>query len=199
MSGRRLVFATTNRGKLAELKALLCEALEVLSPAELSSVPEVEEDQPTFEGNAEKKARAFAEVTGLPALADDSGLCVDALGGRPGVLSARYGEDDAGRIRRLLEELSGVPEERRGATFRCALCLARPGGRVVVEVGECPGVITREPRGAQGFGYDPVFLVPGLGKTLAELSRAEKSAISHRGRAFQKMRGHLLELAREAS
>lgn len=190
-----MIFATANPGKLAELRGLVGGALEVVSAAEFPHPPQVEEDQESFEGNAEKKARAYAEASGLPALADDSGLCVDALGGRPGVHSARYGSDDAGRIRRLLEELREVPEDARTARFRCALCLAVPGGEVVVEVGECEGRILGRPRGAGGFGYDPVFWVPSLGRTFAELSPHEKSAISHRGQAFRRMLPHLLALA----
>lgn len=188
----RLLFATGNRGKLGELRELLGGALEVVSPSELGLSLELEEDQPTFEANAQKKARAWAKASGLWALADDSGLCVDALGGRPGVHSARYAPDDASRILRLLEELSGVPEEKRSARFRCALCLARPEGEAVVETGELEGRILPVPRGAGGFGYDPVFFVPAAGKTLAQLSRQEKSAISHRGEAFRKMKPRLL-------
>ena len=194
----RLLFATTNKGKLAELRALVGDALEVVSLADVPPVPEPEETEPTFEGNAELKARAYARATGLPALADDSGLCVDALGGRPGVLSARYAEgDDAARYTRVLRELDTVGEGARGAHFACALSLALPDGTVRTEVGRMDGVIARAPRGTNGFGYDPVFLVPELGRTLAELTKEEKSARSHRGAAFRKMRPHLLRLAGE--
>jgi XTP/dITP diphosphohydrolase len=191
----QLLFATTNAGKLAELEQLVGGLLVVVSPAAYANLPEVEEDQPTFEGNAEKKARAFAQATGLPALADDSGLCVDALDGRPGVHSARYAADSPSRIARLLRELEGVPEEKRTAHFRCALCLALPSGAVKLETGECHGRITVAPRGEKGFGYDPVFFVPELGKTLAEVGARDKSSVSHRGQAFRKMRVHLVELA----
>ena len=194
--GARLVFATRNAGKVRELEALLEGALEVASLSEYPELPEVEEDQDTFEGNARKKALAVAAATGLPALADDSGLCVEALGGQPGVYSARYAEGtDRDRCEKLLGELRGVPDERRGAAFACALCLAFPDGRTVVEHGSCEGRIGRAPRGEGGFGYDPLFVVGGTGRTMAELAPEEKSAISHRGAAFARMRPHLLELA----
>ena len=191
----RLLFATTNAGKLKELRGLVGDAVEVVSLKDLPPVPEPVEDAETFEGNAEKKARAYAEATGLPSLADDSGLCVDALGGRPGVHSARYAPgDDRARYEKLLGELSGVPEERRTASFRCALCLALPGGKSHVEVGRCEGRILNGPKGAHGFGYDPVFFIPALGKTMAELTSEEKAGVSHRGEAFRKMRPVLLAL-----
>jgi XTP/dITP diphosphohydrolase len=192
----RLLFATTNAGKLRELRGLVGDAVEVLSLQDLPPVPEPVEDGATFEENAEKKARAYAEATGLPALADDSGLCVDALGGRPGVHSARYAEgDDRARYERLLSELADVPEAERIASFRCALCLALPGGPSHVEVGRCEGLIGVGPRGTHGFGYDPVFVLPQReGRTLAELTSEEKAALSHRGEAFRKMRPHLQSL-----
>ncbi|MFL5354635.1 RdgB/HAM1 family non-canonical purine NTP pyrophosphatase [Archangium sp.] len=192
----RLLFATTNQGKLRELRGLVGDTVEVVSLADLPPVPEPVEDGATFEENAEKKARAYAEATGLPALADDSGLCVDALGGRPGVHSARYAEgSDSARYQKLLGELSGVPDEKRTAAFACALCLVMPGkGRAVIEVGRCEGRIGHAPRGSHGFGYDPVFELPG-GKTMAELTSEEKAGLSHRGVAFRKMRPHLLALA----
>lgn len=193
----RLLFATTNAGKLRELRGLVGDAVEVLSLKDLPrSIPEPVEDAPTFEGNAEKKARAYAEASGLPTLADDSGLCVDALGGQPGVQSARYAPgDDKARYEKLLSELKDVPDERRTASFRCALALVKPGGGAArIEVGRCEGVIGHEPRGAHGFGYDPVFYIPSLGRTMAELAQEEKAAISHRGAAFRKMRPHLLAL-----
>ncbi|HEX8437449.1 RdgB/HAM1 family non-canonical purine NTP pyrophosphatase [Archangium sp.] len=192
----RLLFATTNPGKLRELRGLVGDAVEVLALSDLPPVPEPVEDGATFEENAEKKARAYAEATGLPALADDSGLCVDALGGRPGVHSARYAEgSDKARYEKLLGELSGVPDEKRTAAFMCALCLALPGrGPSLIEVGRCEGRIGDAPKGEHGFGYDPVFVLPG-GKTMAELTKEEKAAISHRGRAFQKMKPRLLAWA----
>ena len=191
----RLLFATTNAGKLKELRGLVGDAVEVVSLKDLPPVPEPVEDGETFEANAEKKARAYAQATGLPSLADDSGLCVDALGGRPGVHSARYAPgDDRARYEKLLGELSSVPEERRTASFRCALCLALPGGKSHIEVGRCEGRILNGPKGAHGFGYDPVFFIPALGKTMAELTSEEKAGVSHRGEAFRKMQPVLLAL-----
>lgn len=191
----RLLFATTNKGKLRELRELVGDAVEVVSLADLPPVPEPVEDADTFEGNAVKKARAYADATGLPALADDSGLCVDALGGRPGVHSARYAPgDDKARYQKLLAELTGVPDEKRTASFQCALALVKPGGEARVEVGRCEGRIGHAPGGTHGFGYDPVFILPDRGRTMAELTAEEKSAISHRGAAFRKMKPHLLGL-----
>ncbi|MCP3103824.1 XTP/dITP diphosphatase [Myxococcus sp. K15C18031901] len=191
----RLLFATTNKGKVRELRELVGDAVEVVSLADLPPVPEPEEDGDTFEANAVKKALEYARATGLPALADDSGLCVDALDGRPGVLSARYAPgDDKARYEKLLAELTGVPDARRGASFRCALALAWPDGRTHVEEGRCEGRIGHAPRGSHGFGYDPVFVFPDSGRSMAELTSEEKSAISHRGAAFRKMKSRLLAL-----
>lgn len=191
----RLLFATTNPGKVKELRGLVGDAVEVVSLKDLPPVPEPAEDGETFEANAEKKARAYAQATGLPSLADDSGLCVDALGGRPGVHSARYAPgDDRARYEKLLAELLGVPGERRTASFRCALCLALPDGKVHLEVGRCEGRILTGPLGGHGFGYDPVFFIPALGKTMAELTHEEKAQVSHRGEAFRKMRPALVGL-----
>ncbi|HXX32317.1 MAG TPA: RdgB/HAM1 family non-canonical purine NTP pyrophosphatase [Myxococcaceae bacterium] len=182
-----LLFATTNPGKLRELRAL-AEGVEVLSPDEVPGLPTVEESEPTLAGNAARKALAWARASGRVTLADDSGLFVDALDGRPGVRSARYAAGhDAARVSRLLEEMRDVPDARRTAAFRCVLCLASPGGRSVTEEGELRGSVTREPRGTGGFGYDPVLLVPELGRTLAELSLEEKGRLSHRARAFARM------------
>ena len=191
----RLLFATTNPCKLRELRGLMGDALEVVSLKDLPPIPEPVEDGDTFEDNARKKARAYARASGLPALADDSGLCVDALGGRPGVHSARYAQgDDRARYQKLLGELSAVPDAERTAAFVCALCLALPHGETtLVEVGRCEGHIGHAPRGDHGFGYDPVFLLPG-GRALAELTSEEKAALSHRGTAFRKMRPHLVAL-----
>lgn len=198
----KLLVASGNPGKLAELRQV-AEGLpfEVVSPAEISlALPEVVEDGATFADNAKKKAHAFAKAAGLPAVADDSGLCVDALGGAPGVRSARYSGDepaadrDAQNNRKLLEELRDVPAARRGAHFVCALCLAFPDGREWVVEGRWEGQIAFWPRGQGGFGYDPLFLIPRLGKTAAELSPEEKRALSHRGAAMQAMRPILEEL-----
>ncbi|MGO9832430.1 MAG: RdgB/HAM1 family non-canonical purine NTP pyrophosphatase [Myxococcaceae bacterium] len=192
---RPLLFATSNPGKLRELQAL-ASGLEVLSSEDVSPLPAVEETEPTLEGNARKKALAWARASSLVTLADDSGLFVDALQGRPGVHSARYAPgDDAARVRRLLEELRQVPDAERTAAFHCCLCLAAPSGEWVLETGSCRGLISREPRGRQGFGYDPVLLIPELQRTLGELSLAEKSRLSHRAAAFALMRPWLLAYA----
>jgi XTP/dITP diphosphohydrolase len=192
----KLLFATHNAGKLRELRQLVGSLFEVVSLGDLPEMPEVREDESTFEGNARKKATAYARASGLPSLADDSGLCVDALGGRPGVLSARYVPgSDADRVAKLLEEVRGVPEAQRGAEFRCALSLALPDGEHVIETGRCAGRIGTAPRGQNGFGYDPIFVLPKQGRTMAELTSEEKSQVSHRGEAFRRMRPHLVALA----
>lgn len=195
-----LVVATGNRGKLAELRALLADLpVEVLGVAEVTTPPDVVEDADTFVGNALKKARAVAAACHAVTLADDSGLEVDALEGRPGVRSARYareGATDAENNAKLLAELEGVPAERRTARFRCALALVDPWGRAesgsgahetVVE-GAFEGRIATEARGAGGFGYDPLFLVDDGARTLAELDEAEKNLRSHRGQALTRLR-----------
>ncbi|CAM4427407.1 MULTISPECIES: RdgB/HAM1 family non-canonical purine NTP pyrophosphatase [Corallococcus] len=193
----KLLFATGNAGKLRELRALVGDAVEVVSLKDLPPIPEPVEDADTLEGNAVKKAREYSKATGLPALADDSGLFVDALDGQPGVLSARYAPgDDKARYEKLLTELADVPDEKRTASFRCALALVTgKGDEARVEVGRCEGVILRAPKGTNGFGYDPVFQVEGEGgRSMAELAPEEKSRVSHRARAFQLMRRHLLAL-----
>lgn len=190
---RTLVFATTNPGKVRELEALLGPGWTVRTAEDYPELPEVAEDSETFEGNAARKAHAFARHTGLPALADDSGLVVDALGGRPGVHSARYAPTEAERISRLLGELAGVPDAQRTARFECALCLALPDGAERFTRGTCEGRIGHAPRGQHGFGYDPVFELPG-GQTMAELPKEQKSALSHRGHAFRLMAPWLLAL-----
>lgn len=183
---RTLVFATTNQGKLSELRALVGNRFTVRSSADYPHVPEVDESADTFSGNAELKALACARGSGELSLADDSGLCVNALGGAPGVRSARYGSTDAERIERLLRELEGVPASRRGARFQCALVLAAPSGKTELTQGTCEGRIAFAPRGTNGFGYDPLFLLAD-GRTMAELTRDEKALISHRGAAFRRM------------
>ena len=181
----RLVFATTNPGKLKELSDLLGPSWLVKSARDFPSVPEVEETATTFEGNAELKARALCAATGLLAIGDDSGLCVDALDGRPGVYSARYAPTDAERHSKLLGELAAVPAgPGRAAYFECALCAVWPDGRIERARGRCEGSIAFVARGSQGFGYDPLFELPD-GKTLAELGQTQKAAVSHRGAAFR--------------
>jgi XTP/dITP diphosphohydrolase len=193
----KLLFATRNRGKLAELRALAGERFEVLSLDDVPPMAEVEEDAQSFEGNAGKKALAAAQATGMTSLADDSGLCVDALGGDPGVRSARYAPgDDRARCEKVLRALDRTDDANRDARFVCVLALAFPHGLTVYERGECRGRIARAPRGTNGFGYDPIFEVEGQGKTMAELSTKEKSAISHRGKAFRLMLPRLEALVR---
>jgi XTP/dITP diphosphohydrolase len=190
----RVLFATTNRGKLAELRAMAPAGIEVVSLTEVP-LPPVEEDGATFAENARKKALESARGSGLPTVADDSGLCVDALGGRPGIHSARYVEgSDEDRVRALLAEVQRVPDAGRGAAFKCVLSLALPSGKTREVEGECRGHLARAPRGTNGFGYDPIFLIDDR-RTMAELTPAEKAALSHRGRAFQRLRPFLEMLA----
>jgi XTP/dITP diphosphohydrolase len=200
---RPLVFATRNAGKLVELRHLLPD-IAVLGVAKAAArlgraIPEVDEDADTFIGNATKKAREVSRATGFPALADDSGLEVDALGGAPGVWSARYaghGASDAANNAKLLAALRDVPPERRTARFRSVLALVDLDGpladRVITADGVCEGVLLDAPRGTGGFGYDPLFLVPALGQTFAELGLETKSELSHRARAMQAIKPQLL-------
>ena len=199
----KLLFATNNQGKLKELKQLLSAAeltaFELISAADLETpLAEVEEDGETFAENAVKKARAAMEATGYTALADDSGLEVDALGGAPGVRSARYAgpnKSDADRNHKLLSELEGRAD--RQARFRCAIALVhvgRPGEPIVCQ-GQCQGRILDAVQGEGGFGYDPLFFVESLGKTFAEAEAAEKNAISHRGRAMAELVRYLASKA----
>jgi XTP/dITP diphosphohydrolase len=222
-----LLFGTTNPGKLRELKRLVAGVpLRVVSAEDLGrALPEVEEDGVTFRQNAEKKASAYARLTGLHALADDSGLCVDALGGAPGVHSARWSAMDDGLASpacaiaevgprelgpelsraardeanndKLLRLLEGVPDNLRGAAYVAVLALARPDGTIADQLeGTCRGRIGRARRGSGGFGYDPLFLPDGQrGRSMAELDAAEKDAISHRGAAFRALRPVLARLA----
>jgi XTP/dITP diphosphohydrolase len=197
----RLLIATGNAGKLREYRALL-DGLgwELVSPGEIGLAVEVSESGGDYAENAKIKAASFAEASGLVSLADDSGLEVDALGGEPGHLSARYAgpqADDTQRFSRLLERLRGVPLAKRGARFRCLIAVARPSGETELFEGECQGVVAEAPRGETGFGYDPIFYLPERGCTLAELSLSEKNAVSHRGAAARKARPFLEELLRE--
>lgn len=188
MTSARLLVATTNPGKLAEVRAFLAPlGLDVRGPRELGMRFEVEETGTTFSENALLKARALHALAGGLVLADDSGLEVDALGGEPGVRSARYGGPgltDAGRCRLLLDRLRDVPEARRTARFVCCIALVDSDGEDMLFTGTVDGVITREPRGHGGFGYDSVFLYPPEGRTFAQLDSGGKAAISHRGRAL---------------
>jgi len=195
----RLLLATGNKHKLDELKSLFQDLpYELVTPFETGINIKVDESGGSFEENARLKAIAFATSSRLLSLADDSGLEVDALGGEPGVLSARYaGADatDAERIDLLLSRLKDIPEGKRQAIFRCVIAIAKPEGNVYLFTGECQGIVTFEPSGEGGFGYDPVFYLPQLCKTMAELTRQEKNSISHRGQAAAKARSFLLNLA----
>jgi XTP/dITP diphosphohydrolase len=191
----RLLVASDNAKKRAELEGLLAPlGCELVTPAALGGLPPVDEDQPTFAGNAAKKARSGARASGLWTLADDSGLEVEALGGAPGVRSARFAGrhgDDAANNALLLERLAGLPPERRGARFVCALAVARPDGALALEVeGEVRGRILEAARGTGGFGYDPLFLFTEAGfaqshRPFGELDPAAKAGVSHRGRALR--------------
>ena len=204
----RVLFATSNPHKAEEVRAILEPlGLDVTTLDELGSLPpEPVEDGETFEENARIKALAYARETGLECLAEDSGLSVDALGGAPGVHSARYAgvegsraERDRANNEKLLRELEGVEPARRTARFVCALCLAAPDGSIIAEArGTYEGVIADAPRGAGGFGYDPLLHLPDVGRTSAELSAEEKNARSHRGHALRAMAGELRRRAKSA-
>jgi XTP/dITP diphosphohydrolase len=187
-----LVLATRNRHKAEELAALLRDLrIRIHTMDEFPHLPEVIEDGDTCEANAIKKARSVSQATGLLAVADDTGLEVDALDGRPGVYAARYAGEQAtyeDNWRKLLKELTGVPRDRRTARFVTVAALASPSETVGIAVGQLQGLIAEQPAGARGFGYDPVFFVRELGKTLAEMSSEEKNRISHRAKAFAQMR-----------
>ena len=182
----KFVLASHNKGKLAEMQAVLADlGVEVVMPAELGITVDVEETGTTFAENAMLKAKAICAAAKLPAIADDSGLCVDALNGGPGVYSARYGGeglDDRGRYMLLLNNMRG--QTTRAAHFACAIACAFPNGDTLTAEGRCDGTIAFAPMGEGGFGYDPVFFVPELKKTFGQLTAEEKSAISHRGRAL---------------
>lgn len=183
----RFVLATHNPGKLREMGEILKDfGIEVVSPKDLGITVDVEETGSTFAENAMLKAKAICKAADLPAIADDSGLCVDALNGAPGVYSARYGGeglDDRGRYMLLLSSLRGAPT--RAAHFACAVACAFPNGDTLTADGRCDGSIAYAPLGEGGFGYDPVFLLLGTGKTFGQLTQEEKSAVSHRGRALR--------------
>lgn len=184
----KVILASKNQHKLTELSAILSQlGFEIALESEYGLDIDVEETGTTFEENSFLKADAVMKASGLPVLADDSGLMVDALDGAPGVYSARYGHkaSDKERTVYLLENMKDVPEERRGAKFVCVITCLFPDGRKIVARGECPGVIARAPHGENGFGYDPVFYLPELGMTYAELPSEQKNAISHRARALQ--------------
>lgn len=188
-----LVLATRNRGKIREFQRLLGKlGIRLRSLEEFPGVPEPLEGGRSYEENAREKALLAARATGLPALADDSGLEVDALGGEPGLRSARYsGGSSRENIELLLARLRSVPREKRTARFRCVVVVAKPDGSALVAEGSCEGIVLDAPRGEGGFGYDPVFLDPESGKTFAEMSPEEKDRKSHRGRALRELREKL--------
>lgn len=185
-----LVIATRNKGKTSEIRELLKDfPIEIRNLDDFGPIPPVDEDGSTFEENAYKKASFTAKVLGFPALADDSGLTVDALDGAPGVYSARYAGEDASdekRCAKLLKEMEG--KDNRKAAFECVISLAVPTGPALTYEARCEGLIAQQPSGSNGFGYDPVFYYPPLGKTFAELTREEKNTVSHRGKAMKELR-----------
>jgi len=193
----RLLLATRNKGKLAELQRLLADAVpgvEVVGLADVAEYPEAPETGATFADNALLKAREAAAHTGLISVADDSGIAIDALNGMPGVLSARWAgtrKDDTANLQLVLEQLADVPDERRGGAFVCAAALVTPAGAETVVEGRMPGRVIREPRGSNGFGYDPIFVADGKQLTNGELPPAEKDAISHRGKALRALVPHI--------
>jgi XTP/dITP diphosphohydrolase len=189
----RLFLASRNVKKLEELRRIMegaAPGVEVVGLDDVPAYDEPSETEPTFEGNALLKARAGLAATGLPTLADDSGLCVDALSGMPGVLSARWSgraKDDAANNALLLAQLADVPDDRRGARFRCAVAFVTPAGGETVTFGEMTGRVIREARGAGGFGYDVVFVPDGEDRTSAEMAADEKDVISHRGKSLRRI------------
>ena len=199
MNNKKLLVATHNKGKVAEFAEMLADMdVSWLSLDDVGIMDDVDETAVTFQGNALLKAQAYAAQAGLLTLADDSGLEVDALGGEPGVYTARYGGpglDHVGRYRLLLQNLVGVPWEERTARFRCAIALVGVDGMLLGKSeGTCEGMIALEPAGNGGFGYDPVFYLPDFGQTMAQVGTAVKHQISHRGRAMQAIEGRLREI-----
>jgi XTP/dITP diphosphohydrolase len=203
MQKLRILFATKNQGKAQEVRKIL-ESLpvEILTLAEFPDGPEVMENGETFRDNALKKARELSSHWQGLTLADDSGLEVDALRGEPGVSSARYageGATDDENNRKLIEELEGIPHDQRTARFRCVLALVHPEGREWIVEETCKGLVADQPRGKQGFGYDPLFIVPALSRTFAELAPDEKNQISHRAKALSRLRSVLEDILRDES
>ncbi len=206
-NNRRILVATTNPGKIAEMKAMLGGDVNWLGLADIEHIDEIEEDGATFAENARKKALGYAQASGLWTIADDSGLVIDALDGAPGVKSARFSGDklagdertliDHRNIAKVLELLQGIPEEKRTARFVCRLCMASPEEVLIETEGTLEGRITETEIGKNGFGYDPILLVPHLNRTVAQLMSEEKNAISHRGNAIRKLIPLLKELLRD--
>ncbi|MHC4728676.1 MAG: XTP/dITP diphosphatase [Planctomycetota bacterium] len=205
---RKILVATTNIGKIAELKAMLDLEAEWLDLSYYPEIEEIEEDGETFIENACKKAIGYARITGQWTIADDSGLQIDALGGEPGVKSARYSGEktinddgtliDHRNIAKVLKLLEGVPQAKRTARFFCSLCLASPEQVLIETEGTLEGLITNKEIGKKGFGYDPIFFIPHLNKTVAQLTSEEKNAISHRGNAIRKLKLLLKKLLKNS-
>ena len=197
----QLLVGTTSAGKVRELRQLLADLpARVVVPADIGLDMDVEEGETSFAANARIKARAYRRASGLMTLAEDSGFAVDALGGEPGVISARWGGSDYSvKNHLIIDRLAGLPDERRGCGYVTVLAIAMPDGRIFQRTGTCRGLVAREPAGTGGFGYDPIFYSPELDKTMAQMESAEKDAISHRGRAVRKalplLRSLLAELA----
>jgi XTP/dITP diphosphohydrolase len=199
---RKILVASTNPGKIAEMRAMLGEDIEWVGLADFPNINEIKEDGETFVENARKKALGYAKQTGLWTTADDSGLVVDALGGEPGVKSARFSDAkdkdrkllDHKNMAKVLKLLEETPKEKRTARFVCCLCLASAEKILIETEGKLEGLIAEKEMGTNGFGYDPIFFVPKLNKTVAQLSREEKNAISHRGNAIRKLKPLLKEL-----
>ena len=197
---RQIVLATRNHGKIAEFERLLAEYasdIQVLGLSDFPDLPDVDEIGSTFAENALLKAREVSAYTNLAAIADDSGLCIDFLGGDPGIFSARWSGthgDDAANISKVLAQLIQVPESERTASFTCAVALHLPDGRELVQMGHLPGHITLQPRGSAGFGYDPIFQPDGSDLTLGEFGPGEKDKISHRGQALRSIAPQLNEI-----
>lgn len=189
---RKLLLATNNKGKVEEYRELLeGTGFELVTPVEIGVNPKVEETGSTFKKNARIKAEEYARVSGMLTLADDSGLEVDALNGEPGIRSSRYageGATDEEKIGLLLSRLRDIPEEKRTARFRCVIAIAQPGGEILYACGQCEGIIAFSPLGNEGFGYDPIFYIPELKQTMAEIPAEVKNRISHRGRAAREAR-----------
>jgi len=196
-----VVIATRNQNKIDEIAQILQgKNFRIISMQDIKDLPEIIEDGLTFEENARKKALSIAKLTGRVTMADDSGLVVDALNGRPGVISARYSGEDATPQKnnlKLLEELEGVPVKKRTARFVCVIAVARPSGKISVTEGRCEGLIAKELRGEEGFGYDPLFVIPEHNKTFAELGSAVKNKISHRAIALEKATEVLSKLSEQ--
>lgn len=194
----RVVLATRNQGKVTEFRRILEEhaagEIELLGLQDFPEMPDVEESGATFEANALLKAHATAQFTELPAIADDSGICIDYLDGAPGIFSARWAGkhgDDEANLQKVLRELSGITADKRGAQFRCVVALAHPNGEYIYEEGVMHGEIVDSPRGENGFGYDPIFQPIGFTQTSAQLSAIEKDEISHRGKALRAITGRI--------